>query len=167
MLWPMYSLPIRLCVGHCFRAHDQIFLFPFFCRTIALLFVLGRPLWREDGSVICRAICQWSESQMTHNHTVWYWVPFSSPLTTRRDYGGSILARLHTGMIFQVSAAMGIRVVFCLCISSAQKMKAEDRCSYVLGGIWNQQPLVKNSEEEMEFSAPSNPYSVHPSLRST
>jgi hypothetical protein len=30
-----------------------------------------------------------------------YWVPFPSPLTTRRDYGGSILIRLHTRM-FQV-----------------------------------------------------------------
>jgi hypothetical protein len=46
------------------------FLFPFFCRKIALLFVLGRPLWREDGSVICSAICQWSESRRTHNHTL-------------------------------------------------------------------------------------------------
>jgi hypothetical protein len=27
-----------------------------------------------------------------------YWVPFPSPLTTRRDYGGSILTRLHAGV---------------------------------------------------------------------
>jgi hypothetical protein len=27
--------------------------------------VLGRPLWREDGSVICSAICQWSDSRRT------------------------------------------------------------------------------------------------------
>jgi hypothetical protein len=26
-----------------------------------------------------------------------HWVPFLSPLTTRGDYGGSILTRLHTG----------------------------------------------------------------------
>jgi hypothetical protein len=51
-------------------AHDQIFLFPFFCRTIALLFILGCPLWWEDGSVICSAICQWSESRRTHNYTL-------------------------------------------------------------------------------------------------
>jgi hypothetical protein len=37
------------------------FFFPFFWRTIALLFDLERPLWREDGSAICSAICQWSE----------------------------------------------------------------------------------------------------------
>jgi hypothetical protein len=44
--------------------------FSFFCRKIALLFVLGRPLWREDGSVICSAICQWSESRRARNHTL-------------------------------------------------------------------------------------------------
>jgi hypothetical protein len=27
-----------------------------FCRTTALLFVFGRPLWREDGSVICNLL---------------------------------------------------------------------------------------------------------------
>jgi hypothetical protein len=70
MLWPTVSRPIRLAIGHPFGADDQIFLFPFFYRTIALLFVLGRPLWREDGSVIFSAICQWSESRRTHNHTL-------------------------------------------------------------------------------------------------
>jgi hypothetical protein len=30
-----------------------------------LLFVLGRPLWREAGSIICTAICRWSESRRT------------------------------------------------------------------------------------------------------
>jgi hypothetical protein len=33
-----------------------------------------------------------------HYCLIWeYWVPFPSPLTTRRDYGGSILTLLHTG----------------------------------------------------------------------
>jgi hypothetical protein len=32
-----------LGVGHPFGAHDQILLFPFFCRKIALFFVFGRP----------------------------------------------------------------------------------------------------------------------------
>jgi hypothetical protein len=62
------SKSVCLGFGHLFRAHDQIFLFSFLCRKIALPFVLGRPLWREDGSVI--AICQWSESRRTHNHTL-------------------------------------------------------------------------------------------------
>jgi hypothetical protein len=39
-----FSQSVCLGVGHPFGAHDQIFLFPFFCRKIALLFVLGRPL---------------------------------------------------------------------------------------------------------------------------
>jgi hypothetical protein len=68
IIWPMVSRPIRLGIGYLYGAHNQIFLFPFFCRTIVLLFVLGRPLWREDGSVICSVICQWSEPRRTHNH---------------------------------------------------------------------------------------------------
>jgi hypothetical protein len=61
---------VCLDVGHRFEAHDQISHFPFFCRVIALRFVLGLPLWREDGSVICSAICQWSESRRTHIHAL-------------------------------------------------------------------------------------------------
>jgi hypothetical protein len=61
---------VCLGVGHPFGAHDQILLSPFFCRKIASLFVFRYPLWREDGSVNCTAICQWSESRRTHNHTL-------------------------------------------------------------------------------------------------
>jgi hypothetical protein len=46
------------------------FSFSFLRLTIALFFVLGHPLWREDGSVICSSICQWSELRRTHNHTL-------------------------------------------------------------------------------------------------
>jgi hypothetical protein len=35
---------VCLGVGHPFGAYDQILLFPFFCRKIALLFALARPL---------------------------------------------------------------------------------------------------------------------------
>jgi hypothetical protein len=38
-------------------------------------------------------------------------VPFPSPLTTRRDYGGSILTRFHTGMC-------DIRIFVC-CVSAS------------------------------------------------
>jgi hypothetical protein len=31
-------------------------------------------------------------------HYCLYWAPFPSPRTTRRNYGGSILTRLHTGL---------------------------------------------------------------------
>jgi hypothetical protein len=55
----------------CFTGvHYQILHFPSFCRKTALLFVFARPLWREHGSIICRALCQWSESRRTHNHTL-------------------------------------------------------------------------------------------------
>jgi hypothetical protein len=85
--------------------HDQIFVFPFFCRTIAFLFVSGRSLWREDVSVICSAILQWSESLRTHYHILLSLlrllgslsVAFLSPLTTCRNFSGSILTRLHAG----------------------------------------------------------------------
>jgi hypothetical protein len=31
---------------------------------------VGRPLWREDGSAVCSAITEWSESLRTRNHTL-------------------------------------------------------------------------------------------------
>jgi hypothetical protein len=64
------SKSVCLGVGHPFGAHDQILLFPFFCQKTALLFVLGCPLWREDGSLTCNANCQWLELQRTQNHTL-------------------------------------------------------------------------------------------------
>jgi hypothetical protein len=70
MLWPTVSRPIHLGVRHTFGAHDKSFIFPLYSRTVAFLFVLWRPLWREEGSVICSAICRWSESQRTHNDTL-------------------------------------------------------------------------------------------------
>jgi hypothetical protein len=69
-LRPTVSRSVCFGIGHAFGAHDQILLFLFLCRTMALLFVLGRPPRREDGSVICSAICRWSESRRTHNHTL-------------------------------------------------------------------------------------------------
>jgi hypothetical protein len=73
---------------------------------------VGRPLWREDGCAICRAITQWSEFLRTRNHTSlshlslpptwrarvpyppetgwpgytpWQWVPSTSPLMPLRS----------------------------------------------------------------------------------
>jgi hypothetical protein len=48
----------------------KCYLFLLFCQKIALLFVLGLPLWGEYGSGICSVICQWSELGRTHNHTL-------------------------------------------------------------------------------------------------
>jgi hypothetical protein len=101
MLWPTVSRPISLGVGHPFGAHDQIFLFSFLLLNNCFALHLGAPSDEKTGSVICSAICQWSESRRLitiHYCLIWdYWVPYSSPLMTRRDYGGSILTRLHTG----------------------------------------------------------------------
>jgi hypothetical protein len=46
------------------------FLFFLFLPGSCFLFILGRPLWREGGYLICSAICQWSDSQRIHNHTL-------------------------------------------------------------------------------------------------
>jgi hypothetical protein len=45
-----------------------LFSFPLPDNCFALRF--GHPLWQEDGSVICSAICQWLELQRPHNHTL-------------------------------------------------------------------------------------------------
>jgi hypothetical protein len=49
------------------------------------------PSWRARFSYLYPRGTGWP------SYTPGHWVPFLSPLTTRRDYGGSILTRLHTG----------------------------------------------------------------------
>jgi hypothetical protein len=63
MLWPTVSPPL-LC------GPWPELTFSFLLRDSCFALVLGRPLWREDGSVICNATWQWSESRRTHNHTL-------------------------------------------------------------------------------------------------
>jgi hypothetical protein len=46
--------------------------------SCGLVFV-GRPLQQEDGSAICSAITQWSESSTTHNHTLLSHLRLSQP----------------------------------------------------------------------------------------
>jgi hypothetical protein len=48
----------------------RVFLFLFLRLTFAWLLKWGDPLWREDGSVVCSAVTQWSQSQITYNHTL-------------------------------------------------------------------------------------------------
>jgi hypothetical protein len=50
-----------------FGAHDQVLIF--FLWQFFLIHV-RRPPWREDGSAVCSAITQWSESRITCNHTL-------------------------------------------------------------------------------------------------
>jgi hypothetical protein len=67
--------------------------------TIVFVLPAGRLLWREDGSVTYSAIADWSGHWgpiTIHYHLIWDCVSSSSPLTSRRDYGGVILTRLHT-----------------------------------------------------------------------
>jgi hypothetical protein len=44
------------------------------------------------------------------SYTLEHWVPFLSPLTTRRDYGGSILTRLHTGIKVKVEIEVEVKL---------------------------------------------------------
>jgi hypothetical protein len=85
MLWRTVSRPVRLGVKHSFGAYDQIF--------ITVLFFVGRPLCREDGSVFC--ICCWPSPAQSFSApsplalvTIFYCLRFetslSSPPTTLR-----------------------------------------------------------------------------------
>jgi hypothetical protein len=50
---------------------------------------------------VCSLQCNHSLVPITiHYRLIWDCVPFLSPLTTRRDYGGGILTRLDTGYTF-------------------------------------------------------------------
>jgi hypothetical protein len=74
--------------------------YPFFSDNCFVVLPVGRPLWRKDGSVTYSAIADWSGHWgpiTIHYRLIWNCVPSSSPLTTRRDYGGGILTRLHMG----------------------------------------------------------------------
>jgi hypothetical protein len=99
-----------------FGAHDQI-LYIYFFLTIALLFFPERPLWREDGSVTYSTISHWSghwELITTIYRLIWDCVSILSPLTTRRDCGGGILTRLHTGPKPQHIRCYVLVVGYCL-----------------------------------------------------
>jgi hypothetical protein len=77
----------------------RFYLYPFFSDNCIGLPV-GRPLWREDGSVTYNTIADrsghWGPITI-HYSLIWDCVSSSSPLTARRDYGGGILTCLHTG----------------------------------------------------------------------
>jgi hypothetical protein len=106
----------ELSLSYCRRSVDQFVLvsgsplgpmtrfypYPFSSDNCFVALPAGRPLWREDGSVIYSAIADWSGHWgpvTIHYRLIWDYVPSSSPLTTLRDCGGDILTRLHTGKI--------------------------------------------------------------------
>jgi hypothetical protein len=73
--------------------------------SYGLVFV-GRPLWREDGSVFC--ICCWSSPAQSFSGpnpldlaTIFYCLSFETSLFVAsydsQDHGGGIRPRLHTG----------------------------------------------------------------------
>jgi hypothetical protein len=74
------------------------YLYPFFSDSCLFSLPVGHPLWREDRSVTYSVIADlsghWGPITI-HYRLIWDCVPSSSLLTTRRDYGGGILTRLH------------------------------------------------------------------------
>jgi hypothetical protein len=99
-LWPTDSRPVRLGIGPPFGANDQIYIsLLFWTDNYFYYFSFASSLTRKW---VCSLECLHSlvRSFTTSNHTLRLirdCVPFLSPLTTRRDYGGGILTRLHTG----------------------------------------------------------------------
>jgi hypothetical protein len=123
-----------------YGAHYHIFFLFDNCGSLDV----GRPLWREDGSVIysynCSGTYQSSHSrvQFPQNSTIFYphyrlpdlegrspclyppgtgwpsytpghWVPFSSPITTRRDYDGGFLTRRHASLLLIIQIQVILR----------------------------------------------------------
>jgi hypothetical protein len=84
-------------------AHGQIFIT---ILTVTVLFFVGLPLWREDGSVFC--ICCWSLPAQSFSGpnplvlaTIFYCLRSETSLFVAsydsQGHGGNIRSRLHTG----------------------------------------------------------------------
>jgi hypothetical protein len=93
VLRPTASRPVPLAIGLPFGAHDQILSFFPFDKYFV---VLPRAPSLTRGRV-CNLQCNHWGPITIHYRTIWDCVPSSSPLTARRDCGGGIPTRLHTG----------------------------------------------------------------------
>jgi hypothetical protein len=97
---PTVSRPVSLVIGPTFGALDQILScqsnhtwaeVPQNSRPYLTVSFETPPTWRASFPYLYPPGTGWP------SYTPGHWVPFMSPLTTRRDYGGNILTRLHTG----------------------------------------------------------------------
>jgi hypothetical protein len=71
LLYDWQSVSQSVCLGieyPCGTCGQILFPVGMLLSEVCGLVSVGRPLWREDGSVICSAITQWSESLRTRNH---------------------------------------------------------------------------------------------------
>jgi hypothetical protein len=93
-LRPTDSRPVRLGIGLPYGIFDQI-LSSFSADKYLILLSKASSLTRKR---VCSLQCNHSLVPITiHYRLIWDCVPFLSPLTTRRDYSGGILTRLHMG----------------------------------------------------------------------
>jgi hypothetical protein len=81
----MVSRPVRLGIGLPFGSITTFYPYPFFSDNCFVDLPVGRPLWREDGSVTYSEITDWSGHWgpiTTHYRFISDCVPPSSPLMT-------------------------------------------------------------------------------------
>jgi hypothetical protein len=64
-----YSVNMSLCRAHSGTCDHRLLPVWRLLLESCCLVSVERPLWREDGCVVCNAITQWSGSHRTLNHT--------------------------------------------------------------------------------------------------